>query len=106
MNKIFILLVIFLFSCNRNEKSLNITSVLKQQTDTLFLKKNYHYTSYRIRISGYTNDSILVNDFYLKGKIDTLIRKDFYGNNENYIVLYYKPFRASKGNLLIKHYAN
>jgi hypothetical protein len=83
-----------------------ISDVKRPITDVLVLDKNYTYSSYTIQIKGFVNDTIIINDKYkLCGKLDTVIKTDFYGGGKE-LHLIYKPYKASKGLLKIIHYAN
>lgn len=84
-------LIIF-YSCNENEdrKKIIINDFLKIRKDTLIPKNIQSYYSSTIEVNGFSNDTILIKRFInnskynikLFGKIDTIIRLDYYGKNK------------------------
>ncbi|MES2812733.1 MAG: hypothetical protein V4670_09715 [Bacteroidota bacterium] len=81
------------------EKNIDKPQIFKYPVD-----KKKTYTWYKIIVKGRVNDTIKINHYKLKGEIDTVFRCDYYGGDDN-IYLKYIPYRATKGNLKIIHYA-
>lgn len=106
-------LIIF-YSCNENEdrKKIIINDFLKIRKDTLIPKNIQSYYSSTIEVNGFSNDTILIKRFInnskynikLFGKIDTIIRLDYYGKNK--IIFIFNPYIATKGKLNIKYSLN
>lgn len=101
-----LIIILIIFSCNKKKRITVITDLTKGYRDTLYLKKDYHYSSYYISVKGYTNDTVKINDYYFFGKFDTVIRKDFYGNKKSILVLEFKPYKGNNGEIKMYHYAN
>ena len=106
-------LVIF-YSRNENEdrNKIIINDFLKIRKDTLIPKNIQSYYSSTIEVNGFSNDTILIKRFKnnskynikLFGKIDTIIRSDYYGKNK--IIFIFNPYIATKGKLNIKYSLN
>lgn len=104
---ILFILSICLSSCNRDKIKLNITDFSKTKTVTLKPYKWYPYAMLKIRVKGYTNDTIRLNynlygntNFYVSGDIDTLlVQTDYYG--EGPVTLTFDPYKATDGKLEI-----
>tara|TARA_B110001450_G_scaffold63582_1_gene60303 strand:+ start:119 stop:490 length:372 start_codon:yes stop_codon:yes gene_type:complete len=106
-------LIIF-YSCNENEdrKKIIINDFLKIRKDTLIPKNIQSYYSSTIEVNGFSNDTILIKRFInnskynikLFGKIDTIIRSDYYGKNK--IIFIFNPYIATKGKLNTKYSLN
>lgn len=106
-------LIIF-YSCNenKNRKKIIINDFSKIRKDTLIPKNIQSYYSSTIQVNGYSNDTILIKKFInnsicnikLFGKIDTIIRSDYYGKNK--VIFIFNPYTATKGKLNIKYSLN
>lgn len=107
MKKTYLYLVtlILLNSCiKKNEITINEFN--KSLTMEYPIDSNHQYTEYVFKLKGIVDDTIIINKkHYFCGRIDTIIRNDFYGG-DNYIQLNFEPFRAKKGVLKIVQYAN
>ena len=107
MKKIYLFLIIsiLLNSCIKKNEII-INDFNKSLTMEYTIDSNHQYTEYVFKLKGVVNDTILINKkHYFCGKIDTIIRNDFYGGDK-YIQLNFEPFRAKKGILKIVQYAN
>ena len=104
---IFILSLI-LVSCNMDKENLKITDFSKQKIITLKPYKWKPYAMLKIRVKGFINDTTRLNynlyggtDFFLKGKIDTLlVQTDYYG--EGPVKFIFDPYKATDGELEIE----
>src|SRR6476646_10339338 len=75
-----IICILFCCSCTQVEHSILIKNVNLPLIDTLNLDTTNNYSMYTIRVGGYVDDTIILNDAHkLSGKIDTVIHFDFYG---------------------------
>lgn len=111
MKKIFLIklvILITLISCNNNnshrKKEYSITNFEEVIKDTITPIKGDSYGAKSISVSGFVHDSIYVKfngsyKFYLKGKIDTIISTDYYG--ESKVGFEFNPYKAKKGELKV-----
>lgn len=110
MKKVFLIktiIFILLISCNNNsyrKKEHVITNFREAIFDTISPIKGDTYASKYIKVLGETDDSIFVKyngsyKFFLKGKIDTLISADYYGEKE--VIYEFNPYIAKKGKLKV-----
>jgi hypothetical protein len=108
MKKIFLIktiLFITLISCKDSscrKKEYIITNFKEVIKDTITPVKGDYYGAKSINVSGFVDDSIYVKfngsyKFYLKGKIDTIISGDYYGEKE--VEFEFNPYKAKKGKL-------
>lgn len=103
---VYLILVIVFFSCSEKKdyKSFTITDFSKKRIDTLIPYKYKSYYVYFIKVKGFTNDTIKIKhknsfDIKLSGKIDTIIRNDYYGTSIKTPV--FDPHKATEGELQI-----
>jgi hypothetical protein len=97
-----------LVSCNKDKTHIEITNFSEKKVVTLEPYKWKPYAMLSIKVKGYTNDTIRLNynlyggtDFYLSGKLDTLlVQTDYYG--EGPITLIFDPYIATEGKLEIE----
>ncbi len=74
-------------------------------------EKGHHYASYRLRLEGFVDDSIMVSGYAflspikVSGEIDTLFVSDFYGQVEQ-LELTIDPYKAKSGHLKVSHSAD
>lgn len=108
-NKILIILFL-IFSCARNQNKdfsrFTITDFSNKRIDTLKPLSSKSYSSFYIKVNGFSNDTIKIkrkgyHDIILSGNIDTLVNGDYYGT-ENIIWLF-EPYKATKGELKIEY---
>lgn len=107
LTHIIFILSIILVSCNRDKEKLKITDFSKQKIVTLKPYKWKPYAMLKIRVKGFTNDTIRLNYnlygntyFYISGKLDTLlVQTDYYG--EGPVTLTFDPYKATNGNIEI-----
>jgi hypothetical protein len=110
MKKIFLLklvILITLISCKDNsyrKKEYIITNFKEVIRDTITPIKGDSYGAKSISVSGFVDDSIYVKfngsyKFYLKGKVDTIISADYYG--ESKVGFEFNPYKAKKGELKV-----
>ena len=85
-------------------------SFSKKRIDTLkpydWKKKSpiHSYATSIVKIRGYSNDTIKFGgiwDLTLSGKIDTIVKMDYYGTHN--IICVFSPYRATKGDLEIEY---
>lgn len=96
-----------LISCKDNsyrEKEFNITNFKTTIVHSIAPIKGKFYVSKYIKVTGNTDDSIYVKfngsfKFYLKGKIDTIISGDYYG--EKAVEFEFNPYKANNGKLKV-----
>jgi hypothetical protein len=108
MNKYFIIIILIFSSCKKGKdyKKVTISDISNKRIDTLKPLDNKSYYAYFIKVNGHVNDSVKIQrhgyfDITLTGKIDTILRGDYYGG-ENVICLF-NPYKASKGQLEIEY---
>lgn len=105
MEKLSLYLLLLFISCSKKDK-IEILNIAKPNKYVYLIDKEKQYTSYTIQINGFVDDTIIINNkYYLAGKIDTIIRNDYYGGDKE-IELNYNPYKGKKGKLNIIHYAN
>ncbi len=107
IKKIFLLIVSFLIliSCNKDETNIEITNFSDKKVVILEPYRWKPYSMLKIKVKGYTNDTIRINynlygdtNFYLSGKFDTLlVQTDYYG--EGPVTLIVDPYKATEGKL-------
>lgn len=102
-----LIILLLLISCKNSKyrtKEYSITKFNKVIKDTISPIEGDYYASKSIIVSGIVDDSIYVKfngsyKFYLKGKIDTIISADYYGNSK--VGFEFNPYRGKKGNLKV-----
>lgn len=110
MKKSILIITLFFLvvvSCKDNsyrEKEYLVTDFKKSILDTISPIKGETYVSKYIKVSGNMDDSVYVKfngsfKFYLKGKIDTIISGDYYGEKE--VEFEFNPYKANKGKLKV-----
>ncbi len=110
MKKIFLIkliILVTLVSCkdySYRKKEHVITNFKEVIKDTITPIKGDHYGAKSIGVSGFVDDSIYVKfngsyKFYLKGKVDTIISGDYYG--EGKVGFEFNPYKAKKGKLKV-----
>ena len=94
------LLLIILISCNsKSNTSLITLSDLSRDTSISIKTSKKYPTTVKISVTGFANDSFVVNSANVKGgNIDTSWHYDWYNN---IIIINYKSFKATKGSLRI-----
>ncbi|WP_373060257.1 hypothetical protein [Zunongwangia sp. H14] len=110
MKKVIILIasILVIISCNDDREKMKITDFSQKKIVTLEPYKLKPYSMLNIKVKGYTNDTVRINynlyggtNFYLSGKIDTLlVQTDYYG--EGPVTLIFDPYRANEGELEIE----
>lgn len=95
-------------SCGRDRTEIKITDFSKSEEVTLTPYKWKPYAMLKIRVKGFTNDTIRLNydlygntNFFLIGEMDTiLVETDYYG--EGPVKLIFDPYKATNGELEIE----
>ncbi len=112
MKKTLIIVILFLTSCNGEEKTIVLTDFNTVFYDSLVPKNNNiykSYTSYTIKIKGFVNDSVKfkfyngkdATPFFFNGNIDERFMFDYYGRSTEHI--FFDPYKATEGKLDIKY---
>jgi PBP1b-binding outer membrane lipoprotein LpoB len=92
-------LIVFISGCY-NDKTIALP--IKKIKDTSFIipNKSKNSTILSISINGYSNDSVIINNIKLPGgNLDTTLKMDWYKDT---IIINFKKFKASKGDLILK----
>lgn len=106
MKKIlFVFSLILVVSCDKQDRvKFTIRDFSKKRIDTLMPIEGESYFRSFYKVNGFVNDTIKIYPFIengLIGKIDTIIRIDYYGGLN--VVLEFDPYKATKGNLEIEY---
>ena len=95
-----------LTSCAKeNELIINVNNFSKRIEKTITSKDDVSYTTKRIEVKGYCDDSIYVKfgdkgkPLFLKNKIDTTFIGDYYGGGK--IKFIFDPYKSKKRDLHI-----
>ena len=108
MRNIIIILVFITISCQdaKDQVVWEISDFTHSRVTTLEPYDGKTYSTNYIKVKGYVNDTIKIIqgepyfDINLTGKIDTIIRMDYYGQTNKSFT--FEPFRATKGQPRIK----
>lgn len=115
MKKNILLFFIFLFSMScisKVEKTIQINNLKTIYIDSLvpnekMIKKGY--ITYSVKISGFSNDTIILNinkrekksNIYLTGKFDKRYTEEYLGKSSKNIFI--NPYNSTKNNISIKY---
>lgn len=107
-NPVFILLLVFLVSCGKDDETLHITDFTESKTVYLEPYDNLSYAMMNIWVKGYVNDTVLVklhsknSEPILKfsGHIDVRWHMDYYGGRNKIVI--FEPYKATEGDLELK----
>ncbi|MGM1055915.1 MAG: hypothetical protein ACQEWG_08525 [Bacteroidota bacterium] len=112
-NRLLLILFIsvFLYSCSdsTDRKEIKVTDFSRIYEDSL-VPTDRSYSTYYIKIKGYTNDSIRIipgqegdgtYSFYYNGNIDEELRMDYYGSLTKHFT--FDPYKATEGELSIEY---
>jgi hypothetical protein len=108
---VFLLLITLAFSCSKEDsadrKSFVITDFEKPILDSLVPSTHTAYSTYSIKIKGFSNDTILVYQYdkslalRLSGQIDSTFKSPHYGNATEFFI--FEPFKATKGKITVEY---
>jgi hypothetical protein len=89
-------ILILIYGCSQNKFTTFQLSNLKD-TSFIFRSELLHPTLLEISISGYSDNSFAINNIKLEGgKIDTLLKMDWYSDT---VIINFKRYKATSGNL-------
>ena len=96
-----------MISCNKDKVNMTILDFSKTEEIILEPYKFKPYAMFKLRVKGYSNDTIRINynlygntNFLLCGKVDKLlVSTDYYG--EGLVKLIFDPYKATKGSIEI-----
>lgn len=108
MKRILVLIGVIFLACqvSKDRVTWNISDFTSSISTTLKPYEGKTYVTNYIKISGYVNDTIKIvqrkpyYDIVLSGKLDTIIRMDYYGGTNKTFI--FEPYRATKGKLKIE----
>ena len=98
--------LLFFNSCTKkNDIIIKVNNSTKRVEKTISPEKDVNYTTQRIEVKGYSDDSIYVKfgdggrPFYLRNNIDTSFIGDYYGGDK--VKFIFDPYKSKKRDLQI-----